>query len=133
MDPTIQMLLGVLLRWVHVTSAVLLIGGVFYARVAGGPLAPAFASKINWLVGALLVAGVYNFFTKSSYPPHYHMWFGIKVLLALHVLSMLVLLSRKSIDNSKRRRWMSSILYSGAAILAISAALRWISLSPKLP
>ena len=39
---------------------------------------------------------LYNFLTKKSYPPGYHMWFGIKFLLALHVLSMLILLTRRT-------------------------------------
>ena len=129
------MVLGVLMRWVHVTTVVLLIGGVYYARVAGSKLAPEFASKIYVLTGALFLSGLYNFLTKSSYPPHYHMWFGIKFLLALHVLSMLILLTKKSIEDSKRRRWMTSILYSGAVVIAVSAVLRWLTLNPsvKLP
>ena len=109
--------------------------GVFYARLAGSKLAPAFSSKILVLTGALFASGLYNFLTKSSYPPGYHMWFGIKFLLALHVLSMLILLTRRNIEESKQRRWMTSILYSGAAVIVISAVLRWITLNPtvKLP
>jgi len=135
MDPILAMVLGVFMRWVHVVTVVLLIGGVFYARQAGSGIAPAFASKIYWLVAALVVSGLYNFLTKSSYPPGYHMWFGIKFLIALHPLSMLLLLTRKSIDDSKRRRWMAHIQYSGAVVIAISGILRWITLNPtvKLP
>ena len=129
MDPTLSMVLGVLMRWVHITTVVLLIGGVFYARLAGGKLAPAFASKIYALAGALVISGLYNFLMKPSYPPHYHMWFGIKMLLALHILSMLVLLTRTGIEDSKRARWMTSILYSGAAVIALSAILRWLTLN----
>jgi hypothetical protein len=135
MDPTLAMVLGVLMRFTHVITVVLLIGGVFYARGAGSALSPAFASKIYWLTGALFFSGLYNFLTKSSYPPHYHMWFGIKFLLALHVLTMLILLTRQNLEDSKRRRWMSSIQYSGAAVIAVSAILRWLTLNPgvKLP
>lgn len=135
MDPTLGMVLGVLMRTVHVGTVILLLGGVFYARVAGGKLAPAFASKIYGLVAALVISGLYNFLTKSSYPPHYHMWFGIKFLLALHVLSMLILLTKPSVEDGKRRRWMASILYSGAAVVVVSAILRWLTLNPavKLP
>jgi hypothetical protein len=133
MDPILTMLLGLLMRWIHVMTVALLIGGVFYARLAGSRVAPEFLSKIYWLAGALFVSGLYNFLTKSSYPPHYHVWFGIKFLLALHVLSMLILLARPGIEDLKRRRWMSSILYSGTAVIAISSVLRWLTLHSAVP
>ncbi len=28
---------------------------------------------------------MYNYATKASYPPSYHMWMGIKLLLVLHI------------------------------------------------
>lgn len=135
MNPTLQMVLSVLMRWVHVTTVVCLIGGVFYARLAGPPLARKFGSAIPWLAGALFLSGLYNFLTKSSYPPGYHMWFGIKFLIALHPLSMLVLMARPNMDEAKRQRWLTSILVSGLIVIAISGILRWLSLNPtvKLP
>jgi preprotein translocase subunit SecG len=129
MDPTLSMILGLLMRWVHIMSVVLLIGGIFYARGVGAQLASSFASKIYWLVAALVISGLYNFLTKGTYPPHYHMWFGIKMLLVLHALSMLILLTRPSIPDAKRARWMTSIMYSGSAIIAVSAVLRWLTLN----
>jgi hypothetical protein len=120
---------------VHIMSVVLLIGGVFYALGARTPIAPSFASRIYWLVALLVISGLYNFLTKSSYPPHYHMWFGIKILLALHALSMLVLLTRASLPDAKRARWLMNVAWSGTAVIAVSATLRWLSLNPivKLP
>jgi preprotein translocase subunit SecG len=129
MDPTLSMILGLLMRWVHIMSVVLLIGGIFYARGVGAQLASSFTSKIYWLVAALVISGLYNFLTKGTYPPHYHMWFGIKMLLVLHALSMLILLTRPSIPDAKRARWMTSIMYSGSAIIAVSAVLRWLTLN----
>lgn len=129
MDPTLSMVLSVLMRWVHIITVVTLIGGVFYARLAGGKVAPAFASKIYALAAALVISGLYNFLTKASYPPHYHMWFGIKMLLVLHVLAMLILLTRTDVPESKSLRWMTSILYSGAVVIALSAILRWLTLN----
>lgn len=130
MDPTVAAVLGVLMRFIHIFTVVLLIGGVFYARGAGSQLSPWFASKIWLLAGALVLSGLYNFLTKASYPPHYHMIFGIKFLLALHVLSMAVLLTRPNIDDAKRRRWMSSIQYSAGAVILLSAVLRWLTMNP---
>jgi hypothetical protein len=135
MDPILTMVLGVFMRWVHIMSVVLLIGGVIFARVARSQAVTIFAPKVYWIVAALVISGAYNFYMKPSYPPHYHMWFGIKMLLALHVISMLILLTRTSISEAKRLRWMSSVAYSGTAIIAVSAILRWLSLTPsvKLP
>ena len=128
MDPTISLILAVSMRWVHIMSVVILIGGIFYARGVGPQIASTFASKINWLLTALVISGLYNFLTKSSYPPHYHMWFGIKMLLVLHAISMLVLLTRPSIPDEKRARWMMHIVYSGSIVIAVSSVLRWLTL-----
>ncbi len=129
------MVLGILMRWVHITTVVLLIGGVFYARSAGSTITSSFASAIYWLTGGLLVSGIYNFLNKSSYPPHYPMWFGIKMLLVLHVLSMAILLTRRNVEDYKRRRWMTNIQYSGLLVILVSAVLRWLTQNPtvKLP
>lgn len=121
------MVLSVLMRWVHVMSVVLLIGGVFYARGAGSGISPSFTSKIYLLIAALVGSGLYNFLTKPVYPPHYHMWFGIKMLLALHVIAMLILLTRQQVEDAKRSRWMASIMASGAVVIGISAILRWLT------
>lgn len=135
MDPTLAMLLGVFMRWVHVMAVVLLIGGLFYARGAGSRLSASFTGKIYLLTSALVISGLYNFLTKPSYPPHYHMWFGIKMLLALHVIAMLILLTRPAIEDAKRARWIAGTVYSGMAVIAVSAVLRWLTLNPsvKLP
>lgn len=149
MDPTLAAVLGILMRWVHIASVIVLLGGAAYARFVlapalahagprsplGGELAARFRVFIFTAIGALLISGLYNFLTKSSYPPRYHMWFGIKVLLALHVFAVALLYGTKPVEEAKRTRWLSGIVISGAAIVAISAYLRWISLSPivKLP
>jgi hypothetical protein len=57
------------------------------------------------------------------------MWFGIKMLLVLHIFVTGVLLATPSGDEAKRRRWMTSIVYSGLAIFGVSSWLRWISIS----
>ena len=84
MDPTLATVLGVFMRWVHIISVVILIGGLFYARGIGTTISPWFRPKIWIGLGGILVSGTYNLLTKSSVPPMYHMWFGIKMLLALH-------------------------------------------------
>ena len=130
MDPTIALILGILMRWIHIASTVVLIGGVFYAWRARQPLSPGFRAVIWPAILATVAAGLYNFLTKPSYPPHYHMWFGIKMLFVLHILAVLALLSRGSAPEAKQSRWMASAAISGFIVIAISAYLRWMSLSP---
>jgi hypothetical protein len=139
------MFLAVLARWIHTLAAALLLGGVIYARFAFLPalrgLSPqerrgvmdaAAARFAPWIYGALAAAvlsGLYNFLTKPFYPPRYHMWFGIKFLVALHVIAVMVLLARARPDEDKRARWTVGVLVSGVIVFLISAFLRWLTLS----
>jgi hypothetical protein len=131
MDEITRAVLGVLMRWIHITSVVVLIGGFFYARVVD-TLVPRFRTWILLTIVTLLGSGFYNFVTKPAYPPYYHMFFGIKMLLVLHVFAVGLLLAappgRDPAKDAKRPRLMSGVLVSGFCIILISAYLRWISL-----
>lgn len=135
MDPTLQTVLGVIMRWVHITSVVVLIGSAYYVRRTRSAFAPNFSSTVYLGVAALFLSGLYNYLTKASYPPHYHMWFGIKFLLALHVMAALVLAVMRQSASQKLERSLRFALISATAVILISNYLRWISLSPlvKLP
>ena len=135
MPPTLAMVLGLCMRWLHITSVVLLIGGVYYALRTSRSLSPAFGSTIYAAIAGVLISGLYNFFTKPSYPPHYHMWFGIKILLVLHILAASILLVRRAQGTGDQSRRMRGIMISATAVIAISAYLRWISITPvvRLP
>jgi hypothetical protein len=115
--------LPIAMRWLHIASVIILLGGVFYARVAIGEMAASFKPVAYTVIGGILVSGLYNFLKKPSYPPHYHMWFGIKVLLALHVFAA------TAMYRQGKQRTLTGIVISGALIVAISAFLRWISLN----
>jgi hypothetical protein len=120
-------ILPIAMRWLHLASVIVLLGGVFYARFAAREMAAGFKPKAYAAIGAILVSGTYNFLNKSFYPPHYHMWFGIKVLLALHVFAV-VALYRTGVPQGAKLRALTGVVISGAAIVAISGYLRWISL-----
>jgi len=110
------------MRWLHIASVVILLGGVFYARMVVGEMAKSFKPVAYAAIGGILLSGTYNFLSKSSFPPHYHAWFGIKILLALHVFAVIILY------REGKRRALTGVVISGALILLISAYLRWISL-----
>jgi uncharacterized membrane protein len=134
-------LLGVSLRWVHIMSVVVLLGGLIYARFvvypalnrpdSSGALAAIADRFVPWIwlaLAGLVVSGLINFMMKSSYPHGYHMWFGIKMLLVLHIVAVFFQLARVRNDAEKRARWMKGVIFSGLVVVAISGYLRCISI-----
>jgi hypothetical protein len=113
--------LPIAMRWLHIASVIVLLGGVFYARFAAGDLAPKFKPLAYAAIGGILVSGLYNFLAKSGLSSTYHMWFGIKVLLALHIFAVVILYRGK-------QRLLTGAVITGALIVAISGYLRWMSL-----
>jgi hypothetical protein len=116
-------LLPIAMRWLHLVSVIVLLGGVFYARVAAGEMLSSFKPVAYTAIGGILISGLYNFLSKSVYPPHYHMWFGIKVLLVLHVFAVTIAY------RAGKPRALTGIVITGALIVAISGYLRWISIT----
>jgi uncharacterized membrane protein len=144
MDPTLLAVLGVCVRWIHIASVTALIGGFIYARFV---LAPALVSLPNTerelagsnavrsfrplLIAALILAlgsGMYNYASKASYPPTYHMWMGIKLLLVLHIAASAIIYSVRQSSQAKRNRTELSIVISGLVVIAIATYLRYLSL-----
>lgn len=135
MDP-----IAILSRWTHIASMAFLAGGAFYARFVVAPslerLAPAERTQVTdrmaatlrplilAAIAALILSGLYNLLHKKSIPQGYHMWFGMKMLLALHVIAVGVMLGRPGVDPAKRNRWLTGIVASAAIILLLSAYLR---------
>lgn len=150
MPPALHTTLMVAMRWIHIASAIVLLGGFFFARfvlapaLSGesepGPLAARVAAKFRPILITIVItifgSGLYNYLTKENYPPHYHMWMGIKLLVVLDVLATTLLYAAASpADIAKRHRQAMHIVIAGAAIVLISGWLRYLSLSPvvKLP
>jgi hypothetical protein len=116
-----EAILPLAMRWLHIASVVVLLGGVFYARVVVGDMAAKFKPVAYAAMAGILLSGLYNFLTKSSYPPHYHMWFGIKMLFVLHVFAVTIVYRGKP-------RLLTGAVIAGAVIVGISEYLRWSSL-----
>lgn len=138
--------IGILMRWAHIASVVVLVGGMLYARMVALPvLAKADDTErpeiFNWLslrhrplvysaIVGLLVSGTYTLLTHRGHTPYYHMWFGIKILLVLHVFAASVLAVRPApagaASEAKRARRITGVVLSGLLIILISAYLRRI-------
>jgi hypothetical protein len=118
-------------RFVHIASAVTLLGGVIALRCVAAPVTDSMAAKwrgvVLWAGLGLVLAGLWNLMTKENPPPGYHMWFGIKFLLGLHVLAVSAVAARASTPVEKRARLLGGAMYSGLAVVAISAYLRWLA------
>jgi hypothetical protein len=124
-------LLALVLRWAHILSAVVLLGGVIYARWVQLGMSDEAAARFRGLaittIALLALSGIYNLLNKPRTPSPYHAIFGIKVLLALHVFAVAILLGKAGASSDKRLRWMSGIAISGIVIVLLSGYLRWLS------
>jgi len=132
--------LSVSMLALHVICAVTLLGGALAWRVAAIPgiqlleagtkakvdnaIAAAWRPVVIASVLGLLVTGVYNLMHRTVQTKQFHMLFGIKMLLALHVFAVSYLATRP--NNARRSRQLTGIVISGAAIVIISAAFRWV-------
>jgi uncharacterized membrane protein len=133
-------IVALLSRWLHIASAVFLVGSALFGRFVLAPAADAldsasradfdnrvaarFRTLVNVAMLLAVVSGLYNFLAKDSYPPGYHMAFGIKMLLTLHVFAVSAMLGKTGLDPAKRSRMTAGVAISGLAILALGAWLR---------
>jgi uncharacterized membrane protein len=146
----ISALFSVLMRFFHIGSAVGLVGGVLYAKLAATPAinllpeaeraiaAQTVQRKFRGILFALIllivVSGLYNGFGPGA--PHHtsawQMWFGIKMLFALHFLTAGVLWAASPYGDAavegKGKRRLLSLAISGFIIILIGNYLRYLSL-----
>jgi cytochrome bd-type quinol oxidase subunit 2 len=132
--------LGVVMQWLHFSSLAMLIGGILYGRLvmlrSTAALAPdarealadraavAFRPFVLAAICGFVVSGVYNILTHPGHTTKYHILFGVKLLLALHVFTVALLITRSG--NPHRARMMTGVAISGLAIIAIAAYLAHI-------
>ena len=130
--------LNVLMRWMHITSVVTLVGGVLYARLVIAPAIASLPADLRDSLGEAMAAryrsllylamllltgtGIYNMVMNLGRGPLYQSLLGTKLLLVLHVFVVGLLIVKP--NNPKRARQMTGIAISGVIIIAISAVLR---------
>jgi hypothetical protein len=132
--------LSFLILAIHVICAVALIGGALIWRFAVlpamSPMADETRAKTDDAVAAawrpvtiacvagLLLTGIYNLMHRPVQTPQFHILFGIKMLLALHIFAVSLVATRPG--NARRARRLTGIAISGVVVLLISAAFRWV-------
>jgi hypothetical protein len=132
--------LGFFMLALHIVCAVTLVGGAILWRFAAIPgiqllesdtrvkvdnaIAAAWRRKVVLSILGLLISGIYNLMNRAVPTQRFHILFGIKMLLALHVFAVALGVTRP--NNPRRARRLTGIAISGVVILIISAAFRWV-------
>lgn len=146
-QPTVDAtyVLQLLARVLHILSAIILVGGLFYQRsiLSASGTEACFAGRRNvWAkwVGIttflLLATGLYNFITivraakgiDAPLPSTYHALFGIKFLLGLVVMFLAAIMAGKTGAAERFREkmgtWLNVAWVASLAILILAAMLR---------
>jgi hypothetical protein len=137
--------LRVVLRVLHIASAVILVGGLFYQRSVLSSLEPEARFGGNRQVWArwvgltslfLLATGIYNFMAilmaakdaGTPLPSTYHALFGVKFLLGLTVMFFAAVLSGKTPVAQRFRlqmgKWLNVTWSVALTIIILAAVLR---------
>ena len=139
-------ILDILFRWIHVTAAVLAVGGAFFIRFLlprGLQLIDdpsrreelllrcrrAFKMLVHPAILGLLVSGVYN--TIRAWPKYKldfsrtHVFWGPHLILGLIVMGIsLWLLAGKTLRKN-HRRWMASNVSLMLLTILMASAVKW--------
>lgn len=134
-------------RFIHILSAILLLGGAFYARFVLNPVLTVlpedkrmqvaagaqlrFRSVLFTLVALSLLSGIYNFL-RVPHSRTYHIAFGIKMLAVLHIYATTILWATSPYGDvevaGKGKRRAIGIVVAGTIVVLISAYLRSLSM-----
>jgi hypothetical protein len=144
MDSSVAVALAIVMRWLHIASVIILLGGFVFARFVVMPaLKPVdektrgqlldyirvrFRPLLFGSMALVVLSGIYNLVGKLDASRAYHIWFGIKMIFALHIFGVGLLLSTPGMPEAKRSRLTAGVVVSGAVVVAVAAYLRWLSL-----
>ena len=145
-----DLVLHILFRYLHISSVILFLGGVVYARQVLSPVLNVlpedlrmqaaagaqlrYRATLYTLLGVIVVSGLYNFLSFEG-PKHgqtYQIWFGIKILFVAHILASAILWATSPYGDvtvaGKSKRRLAGIAISGLIVVLISAYLRSLTL-----
>jgi uncharacterized membrane protein len=143
-------LVEVLSRWIHVGAAIVLLGGSTFIRFILLPEAERLPTEqhdqlrqgilVRWKrfvmagITLLLVTGFYNYLSRESFPPRYHMLMGIKILLALGVFFLGSALTGRSAGlaaiRQNARTWLLVLIVLATLVVAIAGYLK-VAMPPE--
>ena len=150
-----DLILDIVLRWMHIFAALAAVGGMIFQRVALLPavaeLPDDFRQRLHAAVRArwarvvhaailfLLVSGLVNFFgiiRNYTLEPYYHALFGVKFLVAFGVFFIASMLLGRS-ETAQRfqknaRYWLTVNLVLAVIVVGISGILKTAPKRPKV-
>ena len=139
---TAELALPLLMRWIHVGSAIVLVGGLIFYRLVFVPVASKVLSDeeleklreplmrrwkmyIHPSILLFLISGFYNYLvvTRGLHEGQglYHALFGMKFLLALCVFALAIIMTSTMTWSEKLRK--NRALWSILVLLAVAVAL----------
>ena len=121
----IEVLLSVLMRVTHTLAGILLVGSAFHSWLSGTPIAKGLKGAILAACAFIIISGGYTLMIKTVTPPGYHMWFGMKVLLVMHILAVHFMLAIQDMPDAKKIRMAKGIAMSGIVVVILSGILRY--------
>lgn len=144
-----EMVLQVVMRWLHILAAVVAVGGTIFLRFVLMPIAGRVLDGgvheelraalirrwqpfLHTCILLFLVSGFYNYLAVTRHlhddQPLYHALFGVKFLLALAVFALgLILTSRKAYAQrfqQKAMLWLGILAGLAVAIVLISGVMK---------
>ncbi|MBY0373732.1 MAG: hypothetical protein K2Q23_07035 [Bryobacteraceae bacterium] len=117
---------------IHLFFAVMLLAPGFMAIATG--VGRALPKNIALIYSILVLStGVQNFAARmtAGVPKGWHMWAGIKILLALHIIAVNILASRDGVTQEKQTRLLKGVFFSGIAIILIAGYLGYLGYQPR--
>jgi uncharacterized membrane protein len=141
---TPDLLYHLLFRFIHIGSVIAFLGGIVYARQVLVPTLNSlpedlrleassraqrkYRSTVFALLVLIIASGFYNLLGGPKHSYDYQVWFGIKMLLVLHIISAATLWATSPYGDvkvaGKSKRRLVSIAISGLIVVLISAYLR---------
>lgn len=117
-----------ILLGVHIFAAMVLmsapIQALFNRTVAALPRQRALIMSI-----ILLFTGIQNFthvIGATGVPKGWHMWFGIKFLVGLHLIAINMLVSNPATDQAKKLRLLQGAAISGFVAVLLAGYLNYL-------
>ncbi len=144
------------LRWVHILSAITMVGGAFFMKFAllpglktiDGDQREVVAASIRgfWskcvmaTSGLLLISGFVNVFNimktyGTNFDGPYHAMLGIKMLLAFAIFALSAILAGRSANAQKLRQnesmWLNVNVALAIAVVCIAGYMKSMDRTPK--
>lgn len=113
-------------RWLHLTGAVLVLGSLLCAVMHSGSGANRYRLLLGAAMLSLVATGLVLWPARPAPRPTYHLWLGIKVLLAAHIFVVLLRSMMPGSPRPQKKRAFSGALVAGWIVLLIAAYLHQI-------